>query len=278
MNPTQIFQYRLNTPSNRVYPGAHVGRRVSSGHLFKQHEPLLAHPDPRRIDLRASVLDVFGQYWVRVYQQHSLIDVLLLADLSASMNQNKTLLLACLDAIAESAFSYGDRFSFIGCGSESKHCYQLSHCQQQGALRSFSQQLQAARFTPQNPHWQSALPHLPKRPSLVFLLSDFHFDLASLAPILPQLRQHDVIPLVVWQTADYENLPEWGLVSFQDSESRATRTVFMRPALRRTIVQNFQLRRRHLQSFFRGYGCEPLFLQDDFNAAQLQAYFLQRVA
>lgn len=278
MNPTQIFQYRLSTPSSRVYPGAHVGLRVSSGHLFKQHEPLLAHPDPRRIDLRASVLDVFGQYRVRVYQQHSLIDVLLLADLSASMSQNKTLLLNCLDAIAESAFSYGDRFSFMACGSQDLDSYQLKHCQQRGALHALSQQLQAARFTPQNPHWQSALPHLPNRPSLIFLLSDFYFDLASLAPILPQLRQHDVIPLVVWQTGDYENLPEWGLVNFQDSESRATRTLFMRPALRRKIVQNFQQRRRHLQSFFRGYGCEPLFLQDDFNAAQLQAYFSQRAA
>jgi len=278
MNPTQIFQYRLSTPSNRVYPGAHIGRRVSSGHLFKQHEPLLAHPDPRRIDLRASVLDVFGQYRVRVYQQHSLIDVLLLADLSASMSQNKTLLLDCLDAIAESAFSYGDRFSFIGCNSQASARYHLSHCQQRGALRSFSQQLQAARFTPQNPHWQSALPHLPNRPSLIFLLSDFYFDLASLAPILPQLRQHDVIPLVVWQTADYENLPEWGLVNFQDSESRASRTLFMRPALRRKIVQRFQQRRQQLQNFFRSYGCEPLFLQDNFQSAQLQAYFLQRAA
>jgi len=277
-SPSPIFQYRLAMPSTRVYPGAHAGRRVSSGHLFKQHEPLLAHPDPRRIDLRASVLDVFGQYRVRVYQQHNLIDVLLLADLSKSMSQNKTLLMDCLDAIAESAFSYGDRFSFIGCGSERAAAYQLSHCQQRGALRAFSQQLQAARFTPHNPHWQSALPHLPNRPSLIFLLSDFHFDLASLAPILPQLRQHDVIPLVVWQTGDYENLPEWGLVNFQDSESRATRTLFMRPALRRTIVQRFQERRQHLQSFFRSYGCEPLFLQDDFNAAQLQAYFSQRAA
>ncbi|MFZ2451035.1 MAG: MxaS protein [Methylovulum miyakonense] len=278
MIPTQIFQYRLTMPSSRVYPGAHVGRMVSSGHLFKQHEPLIAHPDPRRIDLRASVLDVFGQYRVRVYQQHSLIDVLLLADLSTSMSQNKAMLLACLESIAESAFSYGDRFSFIGCGSESTPRYQLNHCRQQGALRAFSQQLQATCFTPQNPHWQAVLPHLPTRPSLVFLLSDFHFDLASLAPILPLLRQHDVIPLVVWQTADYENLPEWGLVSFQDSESHATRTLFMRPALRRTIVQRFQQRRRQLQSFFRRYGCEPMFLQDCFQAAQLQAYFLQRAA
>jgi len=133
MNPTQIFQYRLATPSSRVYPGAHVGRMVSSGHLFKQHEPLIAHPDPRRIDLRASVLDVFGQYRVRVYQQHSLIDVLLLADLSASMSQNKALLLACLDSIAESAFSYGDRFSFMACGSQTPNHYQLKHCQQRGA-------------------------------------------------------------------------------------------------------------------------------------------------
>ncbi|MCF7999381.1 MAG: MxaS protein [Methylovulum sp.] len=278
MTLAHIFQYRLAMPSCRVYPGAHVGRMVSSGHLFKQHEPLIAHPDPRRIDLRASVLDVFGQYRVRVYQQHSLIDVLLLADLSTSMGQNKALLLDCLESIAESAFSYGDRFSFIGCGSETSARYQLSHCQQRGALRAFSQQLQTARFTPQNPHWQSALPHLPSRPSLVFLLSDFHFDLSILSPIMPQLRQHDVIPLVIWQTGDYEQLPEWGLVSFQDSESRATRTLFMRPALRRTIVQRFQQRRQQLQSFFRRYGCEPMFLQDRFQAAQLQAYFLQRAA
>ncbi len=278
MTSDHIFQYRLAMPSCHVYPGAHVGHRVSNGHLFKRHEPLLAYPDPRRIDLRASVLDMFGHYQVRVYQQHSLIDVLLLADLSASMNNNVAILLDCLDSIAESAFSYGDRFSFIGCGGKDPVHYQLKHCQQRGALRALSQQLQSDSFTAHNPCWQYVPPHLPTRPSLVFLLSDFHFDLSLLTPILPHIRQHDVVPLVAWQTGDYDNLLDWGLVSFQDSESRATRTLFMRPALRRTIVQRFEQRRRHLQNFFRRFGCEPLFLQDTFNTAQLQQYFLQRAA
>ncbi|WP_256360841.1 hypothetical protein [Methylomonas koyamae] len=58
---------------------------VGNGQLFKRHEALLARPDPRRLDLRASVLDPFGQYRVRAYQEHDRVEVMVLADLSASL-------------------------------------------------------------------------------------------------------------------------------------------------------------------------------------------------
>jgi len=278
----EIFQYRLAMPGTRVYPGAHAGRRVSSGPLFKRHEPLIAYPDPRRIDLRASVLDLFGQYRVRVYQQHSQVDVLLLADMSASMTGDKPdkqrVFVDCLASIAESAFSYGDSFSFIACGATVEPRYVLMQCKQRGAIPALISRLQTARFAPQNPRWQNALPYLPTSPSLLFLLSDFHFDLNTLKSLLHRLQQHDVVPLVLWQRSEYRNLPEWGLASFQDSENRSTRTLFMRPALRRKIEQLFGQRRRQLQIFFRSFGSEPLFLDDSYNAAQLQHYFLKRTA
>ncbi len=50
----ESFHYRLAHPGYSVFPGAHPGQMVGSGQLFKRHEPLLASPDPRRIDLRAS--------------------------------------------------------------------------------------------------------------------------------------------------------------------------------------------------------------------------------
>ncbi|MDO9106557.1 MAG: MxaS protein [Methylovulum sp.] len=278
----ETFQYRTRLPGNRVYPGAHAGRMVSSGQLFKRHEPLIAYPDPRRIDLRASVLDMFGQYRVRVYQQHSVIEVMLLADMSASMNSGDTnklqMFLDCLASIAESAFSYGDSFSFIACGATVEPRYVLMQCKQHGTILSLINRLQTARFAPQHPRWQDTLPYLPTSPSLLFLLSDFHYDLSILKPLLHRLRRHDVVPLVSWQRSEYQDLPEWGLVSFQDSENRSSRALFMRPALRRKIVQSFAQRRRQLQAFFRALGSEPLFLEDSYNAAQLQHYFLTRTA
>lgn len=276
----EIFQYRLAMPGTRVYPGAHAGRMVGSGRLFKRHEPLIAYPDPRRIDLRASVLDVFEQYRVRVYQQHSVIEVLLLADRSASMNSGdankQQVFLDCLASIAESAFSYGDSFSFIACGATVEQRYDLMQCRQRGAIASLIRRLQSARFEPQHPRWQNALPYLPASPSLLFLLSDFHYDLNTLAPLLHRLRQHDVVPLVSWQRSEYQDLPAWGLVSFQDSENRSTRTLLMRPVLRRKIGQAFEQRRRQLQAYFRGFGSEPVFLEDRYSAAQLQHYFWKR--
>ncbi|MBT9097936.1 MxaS protein [Methylovulum psychrotolerans] len=279
--PPQLFQYRLSVPSHRLFPGGHRGLRTNNGQLFNRHEPLMAHPDPRRIDLRASVLDVSGTYKVRAYRQPSVFDVVVLADMSASMGQTgqtpqQTIMLDGIRSIAQSAFSYGDRFSFIGCGASTEKPWLLGNCRHLGRLQAFVRQWQQHRLTATSLCWQPALPHLPLQRSLVFILSDFHFNAVQLKTLLQALARHDVVPLVLWQAEDYLNLPNWGLVNYQDAESGSMRTLFMRPVLRQKILQAFAQRRQDLQQLCRSYGNEPLFLTDGFNPMQLQRYFLSK--
>ncbi len=121
----ESFQYRLTHPGYSVFPGAHPGQMVGSGQLFKRHEPLLARPDPRRIDLRASLLDPFNSYRVRVFQQHSKLTVTVIADLSASMSVRLPMLADFLLSAAQSALQLGDSFGFIGCGPSLDHRWLL---------------------------------------------------------------------------------------------------------------------------------------------------------
>lgn len=280
MSPSfQTFSYRLARPGYSVFPGAHPGEMVGSGQLFKRHESLLASPDPQRIDLRASLLDPFGGYRVRVFQQHSKLNVYAVADLSASMGstgiQDKRQTLAELVlSIAESVRQAGDSFGFIGCGERLDDRDRLPAGAPMPVVRRLTDRLRS-----QAPQVGSAAlahvgPLLSTRRSLVFLISDCHFSLGNLPAILQPLSRHAVVPLVLWQAAETAGLPDWGLVRFQDAENRRSRTMLMRPDLKQRIADSFTARRQQLRQGFRRFGMEPLFLTGPYRAELLTAYFL----
>jgi uncharacterized protein (DUF58 family) len=278
-----IFRYRPARPAAGVFPGAHPGQMVGGGQLFKRHEPLIASPDPRRIDLRASVLDPFGGYRVRVYQQKSTLDVYLIADLSASMSfpgrlNKQRVLVDFLLSAASSAFSYGDSFGFIGCGRQFEQRWLVQGCRQMGSIRALASHLESHVFAQGSESLPETARFLPASRALVFLLSDFHFGADRLHSLMHAINRHDVVPLVLWDSAEYLDLPPWGLIKYQDMENGSLRTLFMRPALRRKIVQAYEQRRRQLQRAFRGFGAEPLFIDGHYQAAHVDHYFQQRLA
>ncbi|WP_171697730.1 MxaS protein [Methylomonas sp. ZR1] len=275
------FQYRLPRPAVGVFPGAHPGQMVGNGQLFKRHDTLIARPDPRRIDLRASLLDPFGHYQVRVQQQHSAIDVYLLADLSASMgfgggNDKRRVMADMLLSIAASALEYGDNIGFIAANQQVlTDCY-LPAGKHLGRIQAMAKRLETLDLQPGSAGLQQAQRYLPKHRALVFLASDFHFPLPQLQAILQNLRRHDLIPLVLWDPAEYSRLPDWGLFQVQDLETGKRRTLWLRPGLKRNIEQAFAQRRAQLQQQFRASGCEPLFIDNGYRAEQLGHYFLRR--
>ncbi|MGZ8175452.1 MULTISPECIES: DUF58 domain-containing protein [Methylobacter] len=277
---TETLHYRLPWQSSSVYPGAHPGQMVGAGQLFKRHEPLIASPDPKRIDLRASVLDPFSGYRVRVYQQQSTVNVYLLADMSASMgyaDKQQTLIQFLLTA-ANSAFDYGDKFGFIGCTERIEHRWLLPASRHLGRVSALAKQLQGLTFTGSANGLQNAAAFLPAERSLVFLLSDCHFPLAQLRAVLGSLQGHEVIPLVLWNQDEYATLPNWGLISFQDMENNASRTLFMRPALRQKIMAAYLQRQRDLKNSFRAFGTEPLFITERYSTQTINRHLQQRVA
>lgn len=274
------FQYRFARPTAGVFPGAHPGQMLGSGQLFKHHLPLIASPDPRRIDLRASLLDPFSHYQVRSYQQQNNLDVYIIADMSASMayrgrfDKRRTLIRFVL-ATAESAFAYGDNFGFIGCRNEVDQRNLLPACSQRSRVQNLAQTLQRVPFEGEGAALASAAYHLPARGSLVFLFSDAHLPLTRLRHVLHTLRKHQVVPVIIWDLRELADFPQRGLVCYRDMETGAQRTLWMRPALRRQITAAYHQRRQAIRQTCLACGVLPLFHTGTYDADVFTRFFQQ---
>ncbi|HYE34607.1 DUF58 domain-containing protein [Methylocaldum sp.] len=275
------FHYQVDWRSPGVHPGPHRSAQYGGGYEFAGHVPLTANPDPRNLDIRATLHDPFGQLMVRTFRQRSAIPVYVVADLSASMGFRGTtskieLLAGFIASVAYAAYRTGDSFGFIGCDSTIRWDFFLPLRWHKGAVPELLQGLQNLR-----PEGKSAAgldkvaPYLGKQRALVFLVSDFHFALDRLDALLNTLVRHDVVPVVLWDSAEYERLPSWGLVHFVDPETGVRRRLFMRPALRDKIRASFAKRRDDLGELCTLYGREPFFLIDRFDPDALTRYFYQ---
>jgi uncharacterized protein (DUF58 family) len=281
MIESTVFYYRRAAQHN-VFPGAHTGKLTGNGLLFNQHKPLIAAPDPRHIDLRASMLNPFSQYQVKSFQQPSRLDVFLLADLSASMGYHgqynkQQMLVDCLLSVAKSAYTVGDRFGFVGCGQSINPQLLISPANlQQGRVIDMAKRIQETALSGQADSLLQAADYLPTRSALVFLLSDFYMPIKTIQQQMQRLNKHTVVPLVLWDKKESSDLPRWGVVKFSDLEQGKTRTLLMRPALQQKIKTAFKQRKQQLQHCFRSFGCEPLFMEQGYHAESISQYFLQR--
>ena len=94
------FVYRIRWRPQSMRPGAHTSQRSGMGQLFSGYASLLDHPDPRRLDLNASVRDPYGMLYTRVFRQRAAIPVMLLVDRSASMRFEDAISSACFSSDA----------------------------------------------------------------------------------------------------------------------------------------------------------------------------------
>ena len=276
----QEFRYEISWPATGNRPGHHRSGRLGAGFEFRNHAPLVAHPDPRRLDLHASLKDPFGGSIVRVFRQRSAITVYILADLSASMGFIGTH--AKLDVLADfsgaaaySAYRTGDAFGFIGADGAVLERMWLAPSRSKGMASLIAERLR--RFVPaanSATGLLAAAQMLGRHRALVFLASDFHFPLGELQALLSTLSPHHVVPVVLWDRAEYTVLPKWGIGMLMDSETGQRRTVFLRPSLHQRLLQAYRDRQSALRDVFLRYGRRPLELLDEFVADQVTEYFL----
>jgi uncharacterized protein (DUF58 family) len=273
------FHYKIDWPSKSHLPGHHRSSQTGGGLEFRGNVPLLEAPDPRRLAIRASLSNPFEQWYVRSFRQRSQVPVYLIADLSASMGfrgvRNKLDIAADFtESLAYSVHRTGDRFAFIGCDETARLDFLLPPTHALGAGLELAQRLRNLVPAGRSVAGLSELPrYLPRQKSLIFLLSDFHFEAQILADTLDALVGHRVCPIVLWDRAEYQDLPRFGLVSAQDSESGRRRTLFMRPALHERIAAAFESRRKTLSDLFMDHGVRPLFIEDQFDPEQVTEYF-----
>ena len=274
------LHYRLPGAAVGLFPGHHRSRSGDSGFEFRGHAPLQDAPDVRRLDLHASLRDPFGHWLVRLHSLRKAVPVALVADLSASMGfegaQRKLDVLADFtESLAWSAWRTGDSFGFVGCDERLRSDLWLPQTRQRGGGIALAQRLRGLQLQGRSARGlHEAHRQLPSQRALVFLVSDFHLPLADLAGLLDSLAAHAVVPVVLWQAAEFALGARHGLVQAREPESGQRRWLWWRPALRDKWLAAHQARREALLQAFRARRLAPLFIEGAFDADAVTRHFM----
>jgi len=271
--------YRFATPAMGHFPGHHRSTRGESGFEFRGHASLLDAPDPRRLDLHASLRDPFGNWVVRVYSQRKSIPVVVVADLSASMGfagaRRKVDVLAdFVDSLAWSAWRTGDSFGFVGCDSAVREDVLLPPTRMRGVGATLAQALRGLALEGASARGLlSASRYLGRQRALVFLLSDFHLPLPEVEALVASMAHHELVPVVLWDPIEFRLTARRGLANVVDPENGRRRLVWWRPALRDRWLAAQAQRREALLQVFRAGRLKPLFIEGAFDADAVTRHF-----
>lgn len=278
--PPREIAYRAAFRPGGVHAGAHATRQAGIGGLVHDVVPLVRHPDPRRLDIARSARDVFGALYVRRHAHRSTLDLHILVDASGSMGfagtaDKRRLVTALAECLAASATRIGDGVSLALCGRTVDAALSLPLTRRRSAAAEVAGRLAGdwARGAG-SPGLLAAALTLPRRRSMVFLVSDFRLPFAEVEAILAALAPHDVVPIEVADPAEIDGLPRWGLVELADLETGGRRLLLMRPSLHDRLVATAAERRARLDRLCRRHG-RPLFrLSKQFDAVALERHLL----
>lgn len=275
----QEFHYKLHWRVRGQRQGFHAASTQGSGMEFVGHAPLAGYGDPRRIDIRASLANPGGDWLVRLHRTRAALPVCVLLDLSASMGfagvrRKIDVVRSFVASAGYSARRTGDAFGLIAADDAIREQIWLPVTHARSAAQTALQRLENAAPAGGSAGLLDSLHWLPRTRSLVFLVSDFHFPLDMLASLLDGLAHHEVVPIVVWDGAEAERLPRFGLIELADPESGRHRTVLMRAGMRRRWIERIAQRRTQLRECFVAHRLRPFFVDGAFDADALTRYFL----
>lgn len=274
------LHYRIAGAATGLFPGAHRSRTGDAGFEFRGHAALQDAPDARRLDLHASLRDPFGNWMVRLHSERKSIPVTVVADLSASMGfegaQRKLDVLADFtESLAWSAWRTGDSFGFVGCDERVRRDFTQPQTRTRGAGIALAERLRALQLEGRSAAaLREAHRHLPRQRALVFLVSDFHLDLDELETVLDSLSPHHIVPVVLWQRAEFTLSVTRGLAQVREPESGAVRWLWWRPALAERWQAAHEARREALLARLRARRLAPLFIDGAFDADAVTRHFL----
>lgn len=318
MDTPREFHYRFPGRIGGQRPGSHPGSSVGAGQEFVAHRSLFDYPDPRRLDLRASLRTLQDEWLVRVNRQRTGTAARALVDVSASMSfgvsRPKLHVIAdFVEALGLSAFRVGDAAGMMAFDiAERTELFMPARVSRgmgsimAAALREWSdghkgsngfvRRGAAARDGRATHHGVSAhhdgsarregpatgledaASCLVGQQGLVFLLSDFHWPLERLTVALDLMAHATVIPIVVWDHAETNPPTQNALASLSDMESSRRRTLWLRPKLRDEWRRSVARRRTEIEDFFHAHTLRPFYMEGSFDPDALSRYFFEAEA
>lgn len=296
MNGAREFHYRLPVRASGVRPGSHPGTSFGPGQEFAMHARLVDYPDPRRLDLRASVQSVRSEWLVRLHLQRVAVPVHVLVDVSASMCFGKSrpkldVVADFVEALGFSAFRSGDRVGMAAFDDDERDDLYVPARYGRGVGEAMAALLRgtparqaapaavAARTRGDGARGLArAVSKLAGRQGLVFIVSDFHWPLDALPATLDMLVHACVVPIVVWDEAELAPPGDGALLTVRDLESGAKRTLWLSKRVRAQWRDAVAQRRRALADLFAKHAMKPFYLVGDFDPDQLSRYFLEQGA
>jgi len=279
------FLYKIPGITDGHRPGAHRSRSRGAGMAFAAHARLFDYPDPRRIDLHASLSSLHGDWLVRTTQQHSAVEVKAVVDVSASMHfgANGGKLGAVADflyALGYSAHRSGDSVSLMAFDHELREDLYMPARSSRGIGHAMATAVRACApgNGPGSLHGLAeCVDRIAGSAGLVFLVSDFHYALDDIAAVLDKLGGLLVVPMVVWDKAETEPPAPGSLLSVRDAESGQIRRLWMRNQIRRQWRDNVMRRRDELGVLFAANEMQAFHIEGGFDSEGLSRYFLEQV-
>lgn len=296
MNEPREFHYRLPGRAGGCRPGSHPGASFGAGEQFALHARLVDHPDPRRVDLRASLQSVRSEWLVRLHLQRVAVPVHVVVDVSASMcfgkRRSKLEVVAdFVEALGYSAFRSGDRAGMTAFDAQAREDLFVSprHGRGGGDLMAAMLRAEAAQGRTRGASdarsgrshangtrgLARAVEALAAKQALVFIVSDFHWSLDGLPAVLDTLAHASVVPIVVWDEAELAPPSHGSLLAVHDAETGEGRTIWLSPRVRRQWEEAVSRRRAALDALFGARGMRPFEIAGAFDADALSRYFIE---
>ena len=281
MRVVQEFHYRLPERVGGHRFGSHRGSSLGAGQEFVSHVNLYHRPDPRRLDLRASLRDVRGDWLVRVYRQRAGIPVHVVVDVSSSMSfgaRRPKLSIAAefVEALGRSAFRVGDALGMMAFDADERGDLLVPALLSRGIGSVMADMLERCETSAGGIEGlERAAPRLAARAGLIFLVSDFHWPLDRLGGVLDLFTRAYVVPMVVWDPAEIEPPQRDALAALRDAETGVRRTLWMRPKLRAQWRAAVAKRRAQLDDLFAARDLRPFYVIGAFDGEAMSRYFLE---